>query len=125
MMGNKHVKFGGRWDWLYYWGIDASFFLSIAGQMTKGSSVYSTLINHFEPYTKGFSVSTPSTYTAIETPKGEYSVFQFSNGSNCPSYPKIRASGSAYLQGLNFMFKHHAPANVITIIGAQDILSSK
>uniref|UniRef100_M1CUC5 NADH-ubiquinone oxidoreductase fe-s protein n=1 Tax=Solanum tuberosum TaxID=4113 RepID=M1CUC5_SOLTU len=43
--------------------------------MTTGSSVYSTSIHHFEPYTKGFSVPAPSTYTAVEAPKGEFGVF--------------------------------------------------
>jgi len=40
--------------------------------MTTGSSVYSTSIHHFEPYTEGFSVPAPSTYTAVEAPKGEF-----------------------------------------------------
>ncbi|KAI3664504.1 hypothetical protein QVD17_42399 [Tagetes erecta] len=43
--------------------------------MTTGSSVYSTSIHHFEPYTEGFSVPAPSTYTAVEAPKGEFGVF--------------------------------------------------
>ncbi|KAF3646778.1 putative gamma-secretase subunit PEN-2-like [Capsicum annuum] len=43
--------------------------------MTTGSSVYSTSIHHFEPYTEDFSVPAPSTYTAVEAPKGEFGVF--------------------------------------------------
>ncbi|GJR58463.1 cytochrome c biogenesis FN [Tanacetum coccineum] len=43
--------------------------------MTIGSSVYSTLIYHFEAYTEGFSVPAPSTYTGVEAPKGEFGVF--------------------------------------------------
>ena len=103
-------------------GADASFFLSIAGQMTTGSSVYSTSIHHFEPYTEGFSVPAPSTYTAVEAPKGEFGVFLVSNGSNRPYRRKIRAPGFAHSQGLDSMSKHHMPADVVTIIGTQDIV---
>ncbi|KAI7991578.1 NADH dehydrogenase [ubiquinone] iron-sulfur protein 2 [Camellia lanceoleosa] len=100
-------------------------FLSIAGQMTTGSSVYSTLIHHFELYTEGFSVPASSTYTTVEAPKGEFGVFLVSNGSNHPYCRKIRAPGSVYLQGLDSMSKHHMPADVVTIIGTQDIVSGE
>ncbi|KAM3738298.1 hypothetical protein ACB098_09G121700 [Castanea mollissima] len=93
--------------------------------MTTESSVYSTSIHHFEPYTEGFSVPAPSTYTAVEAPKGEFGVFLVSNGSNRPYRRKIRASGSAHLQGLDSMSKHHMPADVVTIIGTQDIVSGE
>ncbi|KAI3995482.1 hypothetical protein MKX01_027562 [Papaver californicum] len=46
-----------------------------------------------------FSVPAPSTYTAVEAPKGEFGVFLVSNGSNRPYRCKIRASGSAHSQG--------------------------
>ncbi|KAK8499052.1 hypothetical protein V6N12_075904 [Hibiscus sabdariffa] len=84
--------------------------------MTTGSSVYSTSIHHFELYTEGFSVPASSTYTAVEAPKGEFGVFLVSNGSNRPYRRKIRAPGSAHLQGLDSMSKHHMPADVVTII---------
>nr|ANI86456.1 NADH dehydrogenase subunit 7 [Hordeum vulgare subsp. vulgare] len=90
--------------------------------MTTGSSVYSTSIHHFELYTEGFSVPAPSTYTAVEAPKGEFGVFLVSNGSNRPYRCKIRAPGFAHSQGLDSMSKHHMPADVVTIIGTQDIV---
>uniref|UniRef100_A0A151UE45 NADH-ubiquinone oxidoreductase 49 kDa subunit n=1 Tax=Cajanus cajan TaxID=3821 RepID=A0A151UE45_CAJCA len=89
------------------------------------SSVYSTSIHHFELYTEGFSVPAPSTYTAVEAPKGEFGVFLVSNGSNRPYRRKIRAPGSAHSQGLDSMSKHHMPADVVTIIGTQDIVSGE
>uniref|UniRef100_A0A0X8GIZ4 NADH dehydrogenase [ubiquinone] iron-sulfur protein 2 n=2 Tax=Viola subgen. Viola TaxID=2983453 RepID=A0A0X8GIZ4_9ROSI len=79
-------------------------------------------IHHFELYTEGFSVPASSTYTAVEAPKGEFGVFLVSNGSNRPYRRKIRAPGSAHSQGLDFMSKHHMPADVVTIIGTQDIV---
>lgn len=77
--------------------------------MTTGSSVYSTSIHHFEPYTEGFSVPAPSTYTAVEAPKGEFGVFLVSNGSNRPYRRKIRAPGSAHSQGLDSMSMTQLP----------------
>nr|8E73_S2 Chain S2, NDUS2 [Vigna radiata] len=79
-------------------------------------------IHHFELYTEGFSVPASSTYTAVEAPKGEFGVFLVSNGSNRPYRCKIRAPGFAHLQGLDFMSKHHMLADVVTIIGTQDIV---
>uniref|UniRef100_A0A452XEX7 NAD(P)H dehydrogenase subunit H n=2 Tax=Poaceae TaxID=4479 RepID=A0A452XEX7_AEGTS len=79
-------------------------------------------IHHFELYTEGFSVPAPSTYTAVEAPKGEFGVFLVSNGSNRPYRCKIRAPGFAHSQGLDSMSKHHMPADVVTIIGTQDIV---
>ena len=93
--------------------------------MTTESSVYSTSIHHFEPYTEGFSVPAPSTYTAVEAPKGEFGVFLVSNGSNRPYRRKIRAPGSAHSQGLDSMSKHHMPADVVTIIGSVATLITK
>ncbi|CAN6487196.1 unnamed protein product [Victoria cruziana] len=103
--------------------LQAFSFISIAGQMTTGSSVYSTSIHHFEHYTEGFSIPASSTYTAVEAPKGEFGLFLVSNGSNRPYRHKIRAPGSAHSQGLNSMSKHHMLADVVTIIGTQDIVS--
>lgn len=123
-MGNYHVRFGERWD--RQDPARCKLFLSIAGQMTTGSSsVYSTSIHHFELYTEGFSVPASSTYTAVEAPKGEFGVFLVSNGSNRPYRRKIRAPGSAHSQGLDSMSKHHMPADVVTIIGTQDIVSGE
>ncbi|CAN0930413.1 NADH dehydrogenase [ubiquinone] iron-sulfur protein 2 [Linum perenne] len=79
-------------------------------------------LHHFELYTEGFSVPASSTYTAVEAPKGEFGVFLVSNGSNRPYRRKIRAPGSAHSQGLDSMSKHHMPADVVTIIGTQDIV---
>ena len=81
-----------------------------------------SLIHHFKLYTEGFSVPPGETYTSVEAPKGEFGVFLVSNGSNKPYRCKIRAPGFAHLQGLDFMSKDHMLADVVTIIGTQDIV---
>jgi NADH dehydrogenase (ubiquinone) Fe-S protein 2 len=81
-----------------------------------------SLIHHFKLYTEGFVVPASETYTAVEAPKGEFGVFLVSNGTNRPYRCKIRAPGFAHLQGLDFMARHHMLADVVTIIGTQDIV---
>ena len=81
-----------------------------------------SLIHHFKLYTEGFAVPAGETYTAVEAPKGEFGVFLVSNGTNRPYRCKIRAPGFAHLQGLDFMARNHMLADVVTIIGTQDIV---
>ena len=81
-----------------------------------------SLIHHFKHYTEGFVVPAGETYTAVEAPKGEFGVYLVSNGTNRPYRCKIRAPGFAHLQGLDFMSRNHMLADVVTIIGTQDIV---
>jgi NADH dehydrogenase (ubiquinone) Fe-S protein 2 len=81
-----------------------------------------SLIHHFKFYTEGFVVPAGSTYTAVEAPKGEFGVYLVSNGTSKPYRCKIRAPGFAHLQGLDFMARNHMLADVVTIIGTQDIV---
>ena len=80
------------------------------------------LIHHFKLYSEGFSIPTNETYVSTEAPKGEFGVFLVSNNTNKPYRCYIRAPGFAHLQGLNFMTKGHMIADVVTIIGTQDIV---
>lgn len=81
-----------------------------------------SLIHHFKVYTQGFTVPAGETYTAVEAPKGEFGVFLVSNSTSKPYRCKIRAPGFAHLQGLDFMSRDHMLADVVTIIGTQDIV---
>jgi NADH dehydrogenase (ubiquinone) Fe-S protein 2 len=81
-----------------------------------------SLIHHFKLYTEGFCVHPGDTYMAIEAPKGEFGVFLVANGTNKPYRCKVRAPGVFHLQGLDFMSKGHMLADVVTIIGTQDIV---
>jgi NADH:ubiquinone oxidoreductase subunit D len=80
------------------------------------------LIHHFKFYTSGIVVPANETYTGTEAPKGEFGVYLISNDSNKPYRCKIKAPGFAHLQGLNMMSKGHMIADVVTIIGTQDIV---
>jgi len=80
------------------------------------------LIHHFKIYTNGINILPNETYVATEAPKGEFGVYLISNGSNKPYRCKIKAPGFAHLQALNVMSKGHLIADVVTIIGTQDIV---
>ena len=81
-----------------------------------------SLIHHFKVYTQGVVVPHNETYTANEAPKGEFGVYLISNNTNRPYRCKIKAPGFGHLQALNFMSKGHLIADVVTIIGTQDIV---
>jgi len=81
-----------------------------------------SLIHHFKFFTENFNVPEGETYTAVEAPKGEFGVYLVSNGSNKPYRCKIRAPGFFHLQGLDFMTRGHMIADVVTVIGTQDIV---
>lgn len=80
------------------------------------------LIHHFKFYTNGINVPASETYTGTEAPKGEFGVYLISNNSNRPYRCKIKAPGFAHLQALDMMSKGHMIADVVTIIGTQDIV---
>jgi NADH dehydrogenase (ubiquinone) Fe-S protein 2 len=81
-----------------------------------------SLIHHFKMYTQGFVVPYNETYVASEAPKGEFGVYLISNNTNRPYRCKIKAPGFAHLQALDFMSRGHLIADVVTIIGTQDIV---
>jgi len=83
------------------------------------------LIHHFKLYSESFAVPHNEIYVSTEAPKGEFGVFLVSNNTNKPYRCYIRAPGFAHLQGLNFMTKGHMIADVVTIIGTQDIVFGK
>jgi NADH-quinone oxidoreductase subunit D len=80
------------------------------------------LIHHFKLYTEGYHVPSGATYTAVESPKGEFGVYLVSDGSNRPYRCKIRATGFALLQAIDVMAKRHMLADAVAIIGSLDIV---
>lgn len=81
-----------------------------------------SLIHHFKLYSEGFTPPKSKVYFAVEAPKGEFGVFLTSDGTNRPYRAKIRAPGFFHLQGLNKMSSGHMLADLVTIIGTQDIV---
>ena len=80
------------------------------------------VIHHFKLYTEGIILPFGETYAATEAPKGEFGVYLISNNTDKPYRCKIKAPGFGHLQALNEMSKGHMIADVVTIIGTQDIV---
>jgi NADH dehydrogenase (ubiquinone) Fe-S protein 2 len=80
------------------------------------------VIHHFKLHTEGLILPFGETYTATEAPKGEFGVYLISNNTERPYRCKIKAPGFGHLQALNEMSKGHMIADVVTIIGTQDIV---
>ncbi|MCC2682759.1 MAG: dehydrogenase subunit [Nitrosospira multiformis] len=80
------------------------------------------LIHHFKLFTEGFHVPAGETYAAVEHPKGEFGIYLISDGANMPYRMKIRAPGFAHLAALDEMSRGHMIADVVAIIGTQDIV---
>jgi len=81
-----------------------------------------SLIHHFKLFTEGYTLPEGEVYTAVEHPKGEFGIYLVSDGTNKPYRLKIRAPGFAHLASLDEMSRGHMLADVVAIIGTQDIV---
>jgi NADH-quinone oxidoreductase subunit D len=80
------------------------------------------MIHHFKLFTEGFHVPTGEAYAAVEHPKGEFGIYMVSDGANKPYRLKIRAPGFAHISALDEMTRGHMIADLVAIIGTQDIV---
>ncbi len=80
------------------------------------------LIHHFKLFTEGIHVPEGEAYAAVEAPKGEFGIYIVSDGANKPYRLKIRAPGFAHLAAIDEMARGHMIADVVAIIGTQDIV---
>ena len=81
-----------------------------------------SLIHHFKLFTEGYCVPEGEAYAAIEHPKGEFGIYLVSDGANKPYRVKIRAPGFPHLAALQEMSHGHMLADLVAIIGTQDIV---
>lgn len=80
------------------------------------------LINHFKYYSENIILPREEIYVCTEAPKGEFGIFLVGNNTSKPYRCKIKAPGFNHLQGLNFMVQNLLIADLVTVIGTQDIV---
>ncbi len=81
-----------------------------------------SLIHHFKLFSEGYCVPEGEVYTAVEHPKGEFGIYLISDGANKPYRVKVRAPGFAHLSSMHEMVQGHMLADVVAVIGTQDIV---
>ncbi|MBI3575204.1 MAG: NADH-quinone oxidoreductase subunit D [Gammaproteobacteria bacterium] len=81
-----------------------------------------SLIHHFKLFTEGYCIPAGEAYAAVEHPKGEFGIYLVSDGANKPYRVKIRAAGFAHLAAIGEMASGHMIADIVAIIGSQDIV---
>jgi NADH dehydrogenase (ubiquinone) Fe-S protein 2 len=111
----KDVEFMSFFDFLYKTKKNQ------LNKKTKYSSMES-LISHFKKYSEGSKVSKGFTYNAIEAPKGEFGVSLISDGSSRPYRCKIRTPAYHHTHVMSRMTQGHFIADLVTVIGSQDIV---
>jgi len=80
------------------------------------------LINHFKYFSENLIIPLNEIYSSTECPKGEFGVFLVGNNTSFLHRCKIKSPGFNHLHSLNFMSKNHLLADLVTIIGTQDIV---
>lgn len=80
------------------------------------------MIHHFKLFTEGMHVPSGEVYQGVEHPKGEFGIYMVADGGNKPYRVKIKAPGFAHLAALDEMSRGHMIADVVAILGTQDIV---
>ena len=88
---------------------------------TKYNSM-ENLIKHFKKYSEGIKVNKGFTYAAVEAPKGEFGVSLISDGTAKPYRCKIRTPSYHHMHVIPRMVQGHYMADLVTVIGSQDIV---
>ena len=81
-----------------------------------------SLIHHFKLFSEGYYVPSGITYSCVEAPKGEFGILLISDSTNHPYRCRIRSPGFPHLQSMFILSMGHLLADVVTIIGSQDIV---
>lgn len=97
---------------------------SLQGMPSRGLAKHGMegLISHFKLYSSGLELRPGEAIAFVEAPKGELGVFLFSSGGPEPYRCKIRSPGYFHLQGLGEMSAGGLIADLVTVIGTQDIV---
>lgn len=91
---------------------------------SKGNVKYfmESLIYHFKLVSESIYFSRGDASIFVEAPKGEFGVVVSSAGNVMICRCRIRAPGFFHLQGLEVMANDHLLADVVTVVGTQDIV---
>lgn len=98
---------------------------SIPGVPSRGLAKQGmeSLVSHFKTFSSGLDLRLGEALAFVEAPKGEFGVFLVGSGLGPEPYRcKIRSPGYFHLQGLGEMSVGGLIADLVTIVGTQDIV---
>jgi NADH-quinone oxidoreductase subunit D len=81
-----------------------------------------SLIHHFKFATEGLVLAREESYSLVEAPKGEFGIYIASDDATRLKRCRIKAPGFVHLQGLDFMARGALLADLVAIIGTQDLV---
>lgn len=82
-----------------------------------------SMIRHFKLVSSGLELPESLLFVSGEAPKGEFGLFiSCKDGAQSPERMKIRAPGFYHLQAIKILVIDHMLADVVTVLGAQDIV---
>lgn len=81
-----------------------------------------SLIKHFKYWSEGIKINSNIVNSSVESPKGEFSVFINSDGTNKPNRVKVKSPAFYSLQVLKKLSVGHLLADLITLIGTIDVV---
>lgn len=112
---NKEFNFFKFYNKLFFKNFNKNFKNTKVNSMEK-------LIEHFKLYSDGLEVPKGFSYKGVEAPKGEFGVTIISDGSSKPFRCKLRSPAFHHLNLMSRMMQGHMFADMITILGSQDIV---
>jgi NADH dehydrogenase (ubiquinone) Fe-S protein 2 len=80
------------------------------------------IIHHFKFYSGGYKIENGKIYIVTETPKGELGIYLNIKNNINPYRCKIKSPGFLHLQGLENMVRGNYLADVVTVLGTQDVV---
>ena len=121
LIEDSHVLRKSSWNFFNFFNFLFSTNFSKLNLGTKYNSM-EELIAHFKYYSEGTLVPKGFTYNAVEAPKGELGVAIISNNTSHPYRCKIRSPAYHHLQMMSKLMQGHMFADMVTILGSQDIV---
>jgi len=78
------------------------------------------VIHHFKLWTEGFSAPDEEVFVAIESPRGEVSVYMHGDGGTKPRRVHVKTPSFMHISALPVMSQGHLIADMVAIIGSID-----
>lgn len=79
-----------------------------------------SVIHHFKLWTEGFSAPDEEVFVAIESPRGEVSVYMHGTGGTRPRRVHVKTPSFVHIGALPVMSSGHMIADMVAIIGSID-----